>query len=194
VIDPRVKSGLALVALLAACTPSTKQTPTPIPVPEQPKVQQSPPATSVASSLCDELQTLIGTIGQGFAPYRGGVYADGTANGTFIPIGFRSCVVEGRNFPAAEYVCRGSATTSRNPSLLVDDFDALDKELGACFAKASWYPANWTNGDLHTFAGGERRRLWWQTGALPKPALALKIEEDFQLKHFYLRMSIHAYR
>ena len=135
--------------------------------------------------FCDTLTRIVAAERLGFAPLRAGSTGDRRWSGTAVPFGFARCEVEGGFYPTATYACTNVPRRGRRGGVLDDEFDAIGDAVDACLARAAWYPADWRRGDEHRFGLGERQVTWRDIKASPKPALQLKVEEDF-LRHRYL--------
>ena len=104
--------------------------------------------------------------------------ASGNGTASLVPVGLRTCAVEGDYRPGATYVCRGEAIAGGSGDLLLRDYRELAAEVDACLQQPIWYPRLWRQGQDFAFAGGERQVIWRDGSTGPKPTVALKIEED----------------
>lgn len=191
---------IGLLILLVACGPrppaGPPAPPEPAPVIEAPlpPEEDAEPVTSRVDRLCDDLQRIVGAEPRGFAALRGTRVGPTAWQGAVRLEGTRSCTVEGDSHPGAEYVCRGETLQGGRYELLEPAFNRLASDLDACFARAVWFPRNWERGRVIRFAGGERQQTWRDLSPMPKPAVALKIEEDFQSRVHYIRLAVFTLR
>jgi len=195
----KVAGGLALVLLiLAACAPRQSAEPPAAPATAPPVVApvvpDERPVSSRTDQLCDDLQRIVEAEPQGFVALRTVRVGPTAWQGAVLPEGTRSCTVEGDYHPGAEYVCFGETVQGGRAELLEPVFERLAADLDACLARGVWFPRNWAGGEVMRFAGGERQQTWRDLAPLPKPAIALKIEEDFQSRLHYVRLAVFTLR
>jgi hypothetical protein len=89
------------------------------------------------------------------------------------------CFVDGTSRIAASYVCRRSASTSGGRSDVLANFRQIESRIDLCLAQPLWYPRQWSKARALDLSGGEQQQLWRDQHAWPRPALQLKIEEDY---------------
>ena len=184
--------GCWLVVVLTGCGGS--------PEVARPPVQQEaalPPARAPVEDtatrrarFCGELARIIDAEASGFGPLRGPGAGDRQWDGIVVPVGLRTCAVEGDYRPGATYVCRGEAIVGGPGDLLLGDYRQLAGEVDACLQQPIWYPRIWRQGRDFTFAGGERQVIWRDGSIGPKPTVALKIEEDIGRRLYFLRLAV----
>jgi len=189
---------VGLLLLLAACAPRPPAEPPAAPATAPPvaapTVPDDGPVSSRADRFCDDLLRIVEAEAGGFAALRTARVGPAAWQGALLPEGTRSCTVEGDDHPGAEYVCRGETIQGGRAELLEPAFRRLASDLDACLARAVWFPRNWERGRVMQFAGGERQQTWRDLAPLPKPAVALKIEEDFRNRLHYLRLAVFTLR
>lgn len=187
-----------LLLLLAACAqrPPAEPPAAPLPAPviEAPTLPLGGVVSSRLDRLCDDLQRIVAAEAEGFAALRTVRVGPTAWQGAVLPEGTRACTVDGDYHPGAEYICRGQTLKGGRADLLEPAFNRLAADLDACFARAIWFPRNWQKGEVIRFAGGERQQTWRDLAPLPKPAVALKIEEDFQTRVHYVRLAVFTLR
>jgi len=197
-------AALVLAALfLAGCGGGTSSQPPPEPAAgQEPEIAALPPAeeaedrpiTSALDRFCGALLRIVDAEGEGFAPLRGDRLGERHWQGAVVPPGMRSCTIEGDSHPSAVYVCHGETVLGGRAELLEPEFARIANNLDACFARATWYPQSWERGRRFAFAGGEQQQMWRDITSHPKPAVLLKIEEDFDTGAFYMRMAVRTWR
>lgn len=186
---------LGLFLLLTACATRPPAEPPPAPAIEAPTAPPAGAVTSRLDRLCDDLQRIVEAEADGFAALRTSSRIGPTAwRGAVLPEGTQACTVEGDHHPGAEYICRGETLQGGRAELLEPAFNRLAADLDACFSRAVWFPRNWEKGQVIRFAGGERQQTWRDLAPLPKPAVALKIEEDFRSRVHYVRLAVFTLR
>lgn len=187
-----------VVLLLAACGgPDRNGGAARVSAPPQatvPLVDHGADAASEQESFCTVLTRIVDAERSGFTPVRGGPAGERLWHGELVPPGMRICEIEGEQHPAAAYVCRGQRVAGGSAALLEPAFAAFAARIGACLARPAWYPRNWQRGQAFAFSGGERQIVWRDTAATPKPAIALKIEEDLVRRGYYLRLAVSTMR
>ncbi len=192
----RLATALALagLGLLAACTtPEPPPPPPPPPAPAPPPEPEPPPPVDPATRvdrLCRPLLRIVEAEPAGFATLRGAPNGPRAWQGSAIPEGFYTCEVDGPTNPGAEYVCRGNRVAGGGAKLLEDDFNRIARDLDACLARSEWFPHNWQRGEVMAFAGGERQLLWRDLAPNPRPAIALKIEEEIGTRVYFIRLAV----
>ena len=129
--------------------------------------------------FCGALAAAIDSWGSGFATSReAGI---GTERWRAPPLGpdLDRCVIDGLGGLATSYGCEASTPGPGDPGSTAALFVRLETLVDRCLAKPSWYPREWVKADPVRLAGGERQLLWRDQAAWPRPALQLKLEEDY---------------
>lgn len=189
---PARRLWLGAALLLAACGgPGRVESPparAPAPGPVD-RAARAAPAASTAS-FCQALTRIIDAEPQGFAGLRAGRAGERSWAGSLVPPGLQDCRVEGRGNPVASYVCRGSAILGGSPDLLQSSYRQTSAAIDACLAQAVWYPREWRRGDEVILGAGERQTFWTDIMTRPRPAVALKIEEDIGTRGYFVRLAV----
>ncbi|MCB1990663.1 MAG: hypothetical protein H6852_09755 [Geminicoccaceae bacterium] len=189
----RLATALALGLLAACTTPEPPPPPPPPPTPAPPPVMEPPPPVDPATRvdrLCRPLLGIVDAEPAGFSSLRGAPAGPRAWQGRAVPDGFYTCEIDGPTNPGAQYVCRGNRVAGGGAKLLEDDFDRIASDLDACLARSEWYPRNWQRGEVMLFAGGERQLVWRDLAPNPRPAIALKIEEEIATRVYFLRLAV----
>ena len=189
----RRMAALPLVAFAACGGPSPAEPPPP----ERRQAALPPPKRAPLESeetrrnrLCGALARIIDAEGKGFASLRGPAAGERVWDGALVPVGLRSCEVEGDYRPGAVYVCRGQAAAGGSGDLLLGSYRNLAADVDACLRQPIWYPASWRRGQDFAFAGGERQTVWRDRTGGPTAAVTLKIEEDLGSGAYFLRLAV----
>ena len=182
---------LLSLAWLAGC--GAEPPPPPIIPPALPPIAAPAPAPPPppVPGLCEDLVRVVAAEAGGFAGLRGQALGGRTGwAGAVVPHGFRACRVEGSARPVAAYVCEGQPIKGGSGGLLASVYVAVAEDIAACLGRTTWYPRAWRRGAERLFGRGERQTTWRDVTANPKPALQLKIEEDFVAERYYLRLAV----
>ena len=186
---------LALLLALASCggerpppeRPEPAPPPAPAPTPDEPENGRA--RLSEEALFCRAVTRIVDAEASGYSALRGEPRGSRRWEGSVVPPGMTACEIEGRSHPGAEYVCRGETLHGRNAELLLPAFERTGRLLDACFERATWFPRVWERGKVFTFALGERQQMWRDVASYPKPAVTLKIEEDFDAGNFLIRLA-----
>ena len=181
---------LLLLACLAGCGAEPPPPPI-IPAPPPTPIAVPAPSPPPVRDFCDDLVRVVAAEASGFAGLRRHAL-DGRTGwaGAVVPPGFRACRVEGSARPVAAYVCEGQPIKGGRGELLDGGYAAVAQDIAACLGRVTWYPRAWRRGEERLFGQGERQTTWRDVTTNPKPALQLKIEEDFVAERYYLRLAV----
>jgi hypothetical protein len=182
------------VLLLVACATKEAPPPPPPPPPPAPPPAAVEPEGSRVDRLCGQLRQIMQAEPGGFAALRSSPTGERQWVGRVVPIDMSFCQVEGDFFPGAEYVCHGQEYAAASGDLLLADFNRYAQDIDACLARPGWEGRGWMRDAPTAFAGGERQQVWRNGGVRLRPAIALKIEENFDTSNWFLRLNAFTFR
>lgn len=191
-MSARFRCGVWLLAALAGCGGPAEVEPPPVQRQAALPPARAPveDAATQRDRFCGALARIIDAEASGFGPLRGADAGERQWDGVVVPVGLRTCAVEGEYRPGATYVCRGEAIAGGPGDLLLANYQRLAAEVDACLQRPIWYPRIWRQGQDFAFAGGERQIIWRDGSSGPKPNVALKIEEDIGRRLYFLRLAV----
>lgn len=178
----RLRRAFVLLALVAsACTSRPdRPAPPPSPVPEPAaEVPAVPDETVLDDRFCSGLSAAVDASGKAFQALRLQSAGDGRWRARSLDAELGSCLVEGAGVLTATYTCAPSAAAHGDPGSVEAAYRRIEGRIDRCLARPSWYPRRWAKAPQVRLAGGERQILWRDQAAWPRPALRLKIEEDY---------------
>ncbi len=105
------------------------------------------------------------------------------------------CFVDGTSLLTAAYVCRPTMDGRGDRGTMEAMFRRIEGRIDRCLARPSWYPRRWAKAPPVQLSGGEQQILWRDQAAWPRPALRLKIEQNYQRAGTWtLRLTSYAMR
>jgi hypothetical protein len=173
---------LLLTLLVAACTTSPSPPPPPPSPPLAPPVA-TPPAPADEALLderfCLGLGTAVDASGTAFRALRLEDIGDGRWRARPLDRELDSCQVDGAGVLTASYACTPARPGHGDPGSVEALYRRIEGRIDRCLARASWHPRRWAKAPQVGLAAGEHQTLWRDQAAWPRPALRLKVEQDY---------------
>lgn len=176
---------IGLLGLLAGgCAPTRVPPPASLPAPApEPAVRRVAPAIdeqALDDRFCSGLITVLESWNGAWADMRQGPDGDGRWQARPLDSELADCTVDGVARLSASYVCRPASPGRGDLGSTEAMFHRLEGRIDRCLVRPVWYPRRWAKAPPVQLAGGERQLLWRDQAAWPRPALRLKIEENYQ--------------
>ena len=193
---PRVVTAMGLVVatmLLWGCT-STPEQPAAVAVASPPPAPPVPEAPD--DGTCTGLIAAIDAWDDSFEALRWSALSGGRWLAHPLDTTFESCVVDGMTGIAVSYACRQTAShPAGDRAHVLEDFRQAEARIDQCLEQPLWYPRQWTKARSLDLSGGEQQQLWRDQQAWPRPAIQLKLEQDYDRPGRWLtRLSIYTMR
>jgi hypothetical protein len=172
---------ILLALLISACAADRSPLPSP-PPPLPPPVARLPAPADDAlldDRLCLGLVHAVEAAGTAFQALRLEGAGEGRWRARPLDGELDSCRVDGSGMLTATYACMPARPGHGDPGSTEALYRRIEGRIDRCLARASWYPRRWAKAPEVTLAAGERQILWRDQAAWPRPALRLKVEQDY---------------
>ncbi|WP_159716593.1 hypothetical protein [Geminicoccus flavidas] len=146
--------------------------------------------------LCLGLRQVVAAWPDAFASLRG--LATGPAGWQAPPLddAFARCRIEGSGLLTASHACLARPGGVVDRAVAAAGFEATGARIERCLTEPdSAAVRRWVRAGTVELAGGERQVLWHDEAAWPRPAVQLKLEEDYdQPGAWRLRLATYTMR
>ena len=193
--------GLRLVALLlgvllTACGRTASPPTRPAPAPPVVSVPAPVVRADDQERLCLGLRQVVAAWPEAFAGLRGPPTGPAGWQAPPLDDAFARCRIEGSGLLTASHACLARPGGVADRAVAAAGFQATGARIDRCLAEPD--PASvrrWVKAGMVELAGGERQVLWHDEAAWPRPAVQLKLEEDYdQPGAWRLRLATYTMR
>ena len=144
-----------------------------------PAVVDGPVKARRNEDICEGLVAAVQAWEGAFAALRRQASGPGRWQARPLDQELDQCVVDGSVRISASYVCTVAVAGSGDRRSAEVVFRRVEDRIDRCLAQPLWYPRQWAKAHPVELAGGEGQQLWRDLQAWPRPALQLKLEEDY---------------
>jgi hypothetical protein len=187
---------LLLGVLLAACGRTASPPPQPLPAPPAAPVPAPVVRADNQERLCLGLRQVVAAWPDAFASLRGPPTGPSGWQAPPLDDAFARCRIEGSGLLTASHACLARPGGVALRAVAAAGFQATGARIDRCLGEPDSAGARrWVKAGTVELAGGERQVLWHDAAAWPRPAVQLKLEEDYdQPGAWRLRLATYTMR